>query len=121
MQGYNLEIRHIPGKRNLVDILSRQDKKDALGREMAVYDANTNLVRELRIPLDADDNAIQEALMKLFNAQVQDQSEAMLVEGQASRAKRSVSDLGQALKAQSSESVQALKASVLDSVQSSSD
>ena len=31
MQGYNLEIRHIPGKRNPADTLSRQDKKDALG------------------------------------------------------------------------------------------
>ena len=33
LQGYNLEIRHIPGKRNPADTLSRQDKKDALGEE----------------------------------------------------------------------------------------
>ena len=124
---YNLEIRHIPGKRNPADTLSRQDKKDALGRKTAVHDANTNLVRELRAPSDADDSAIQEALMRLFNAQVQeqvrDQTESVAVEGQASRAKRSVED--QALKAQSSVSDQALKAagSVRDqisSVQSSS-
>ena len=37
---------------------------------MAVHDANADLVRELRVPSDADDNAIQEALMKLFSAQV---------------------------------------------------
>ena len=73
MQGYNLEIRHIPGKRNPADTLSRQDKKDALGRKTAVHDANADLVRELRVPSDADDSAIQEALMKLFNAQVQEQ------------------------------------------------
>ena len=108
MQGYNLEIRHIPGKRNPADTLSRQDKKDALGRKTAVHDANVDLVKELRVPSDADDSAIQEALMKLFSAQVRDQSELVAVEGQASRAKRSVED--QALKAQSSDSDQALKA-----------
>ena len=74
-----------------------------------VHDANTNLVKELRVLSDADDSAIQEVLMKLFNAQVQDQSESVAVEGLASRAKRSVED--QALKAQSSDSDQALKAS----------
>ena len=91
LQGYNLEIRHIPGKRNPADTLSRQDKKDALGRKTAVHDANADLVRELRVPSDADDQAIQEALIKLFNAQVQDQkqSETVVKEGQAIRAKRS--------------------------------
>ena len=73
MQGYNLEIRHIPGKRNPADTLSRQDKKDALGRKTAVNDANADLVNELRIPSDADDEAIQEALKRLFNAQDQGQ------------------------------------------------
>ena len=116
MQGYNLEIRHIPGKRNPADMLSRQDKKDALGRKTAVHDANANLVRELRVPSDADDSAIQKALMRLFNAQVQehvrDQSESNAVEGQASKAKRSVED--QALEALDSVKDQ------ISSVQSSS-
>ena len=109
LQGYNLEIRHIPGKRNPADTLSRQDKKDALGRKSAVHDANADLVKELRVPSDADDSAIQEALRKLFNAQNQvqeqkrDQSETSAVEGQASKAQRS-------------ESVQALKASVSDQI-----
>ena len=73
MQGYNLEIRHIPGKRNPADTLSRQDRKDALGRKTAVHDATADLVRELRVPSDAGDEAIQDALKKLFN-QVQAQS-----------------------------------------------
>ena len=77
MQWYNLEIRHIPSKRNPADTFSRQDKKDALGRKMGVHDANANLVNELRVPSDADDSAIQEALIKLFNAQVKDQSETV--------------------------------------------
>ena len=65
---------------------------------------STDLVRELRVPSDVDDIAIQEALMKLFNPQVQDQvrdqTKSVPVEGQASRAKSSVSD--QALKASDS-------------------
>ena len=109
MQGYKLEIRRIPSKRNPADTLSIQDKKDALGRKTTVHNANVDLVRELRVTSNADYTAIQEALMKLFNAQVRDQSESVAVEDQASRAKRSVED--QALKEQSSDSDQALKAS----------
>ena len=44
MQGYNLEIRHIPGKRKPANLLSRQDRKDALGRKSTVVDANAELV-----------------------------------------------------------------------------
>ena len=58
MQGYNLEICHIPGKRNPVDTHSRQDKMDALGRKTAVHAAKANLVRELCVPSDADDSPI---------------------------------------------------------------
>ena len=68
-----------------------------MGRKIAVHDANADLVKELCVLSDSDDSTVQEALMKLFNAQVEDQSELVVVEGQASRAKRSVED--QALKA----------------------
>ena len=105
MQGYNLEIRHIPGKRNPADTLSRQDKKDALGRKTAVHDATADLVRELRVPSDAGDEAIQDALKKLFN-QVQAQSS----QTQSS----SVSST------QQTESVSEIKASGPDQVQASS-
>ena len=69
MQGYNLEIRHIPGKRNPADSLSRQDKKDALGRKSAVVDANAELVQQIRIPESASDQEIQDILKQIFNAQ----------------------------------------------------
>ena len=105
MQGYNLEIRHIPGKRNPADTLSRQDKKDALGRKTAVHDATADLVSELRVPSDVGDEAIQDALKKLFN-QVQAQSS----QTQSS----SVSSV------QQSESMSKIKASGPDQVQASS-
>ena len=88
-----------------------------------MHDANAHLVRELRVPSDADDIAIQEALKRLFNAQVQEQvrDQTVSFEGKAVRAKRSATYSDQALKAQISD--QALKASVSDqisSIQSSS-
>ena len=59
LQGYNLAIRHVPGKRKPVDTLSRQDKKDALGRKIVVHNANANLMNELRVPSNTDDSAIR--------------------------------------------------------------
>ena len=116
LQGYNLEIRHIPGKRNPTDTLSRQDKKDALGRKTAIHDANADLVEELRVPSDANDTAIQEALMKLFNAQSRGQDQSVAIQGQANRAPRSDQRADQALKA--SESDQAIRATDQDQISS---
>ena len=62
-------------------------------------------MRELRVPSDADDTAIQGTLMKLSSAQVRDQLGTVVVEGQA-------------LKAQSSDPEQALKATVSDQISS---
>ena len=51
LQGYNVEIRHIPGKRNPADSLSRQLISDALVRKGSVKDANSEYVQKLRVPL----------------------------------------------------------------------
>ena len=51
MQGYNLEIRHIPGKRNPADTLIQTGQKRRLGRKTAVHDANADLVRRAACPL----------------------------------------------------------------------
>ena len=95
-----MEICRIPRKRNPTNTLSRQDKKDVLGRKIAVHNANTDLVRELRVPFGANDSAIQYAFMKLFNAHTRDQTESIAVKAQASKVKRSIED--QALKASDS-------------------
>ena len=76
-----------------------------------VHDTNANFMKELCITSDADESAIQDALMRLFNVQTKDQTELIAVKGQVSRAKISVDD--QALKAKSSDLDQALKASDL--------
>ena len=53
LQGYDLDIRHIPGKKNPADSLSRQLVTDALVRKSSVTDANAEYVQKLRVPKNA--------------------------------------------------------------------
>ena len=55
LQGYTLDIRHIPGKKNPADSLSRQQLADALVRKSSVTDANAEYVQKLRVPENATD------------------------------------------------------------------
>ena len=74
LQGYNVEIRHIPGKKNPADSLSRQLVSDALVRKGSVKDANSEYVQRLRVSPDASDGEIQTTLHKLFSQGPQGQS-----------------------------------------------
>ena len=74
LQGYNVEIRHIPGKKNPADSLSRQLISDALVRKGSVKDANSKYVQRLRVSPDASDSEIQTALHQLFRQGPQGQS-----------------------------------------------
>ena len=67
LQDYNLNIRHIPGKRNPTDSLSRQSIKYILVRKGPVHDASGAYVRQLRIPEEATVTDIQEALNRIFD------------------------------------------------------
>ena len=66
MQGYDLDIRHIPRKKNPADSLSRQLQEDALGRKRQVCKEHELWMNELRVPAGASEEQIQEALSKLF-------------------------------------------------------
>ncbi|MCV6613271.1 MAG: Ty3/Gypsy family RNase HI domain-containing protein, partial [Amphritea sp.] len=55
LQGYNVEIRHIPGKKNPADSLSRQLISDALVRKESVKAANAEYVTRLRVAENATD------------------------------------------------------------------
>ena len=61
------KIRHIPGKKNPADSLSRQLIPDALVRKGSVKDANSEYVQRLRVSPEASDTDIQSALHHLFN------------------------------------------------------
>ena len=69
-----MEIRHIPGKKNPADLLSRQLVSDALVRKGAVKDANSEYVQPLRVSPEASDSEIQTALHQLFSQGPQGQS-----------------------------------------------
>ena len=69
LQGYDVDIQHIPGKRNPADSLSRQSVDDALKRKGSVHDANAAYVQQLRVASDASDEEIQSALTRLFRKQ----------------------------------------------------
>ena len=66
MQGYDFDIRHIPGKKNLADSLSKQLREDALGRKSQVCKEHEQWINELRIPAGASEEQIQEAHSKSF-------------------------------------------------------
>ena len=68
LQGYNVDIRHIPGKKNPADSLSRQLIADALVRKGCVKDANAEYVQKLRASSVATDQEIQSALHELFKS-----------------------------------------------------
>ena len=67
LQGYDVDIRHIPGKKNPADSLSRQLISDALVRKSSVSDANASYVQKLRVAENATNEEIQTALHQLFN------------------------------------------------------
>ena len=61
MQGYDLDIRHIPGKKNPADSLSRQLREDALGRKIQVCKEHEQWINELRVPARASEEQMQSA------------------------------------------------------------
>lgn len=82
LQGYNLDMRHIPGKKNPADSLSRQHLEEACKQRQEVKEEESELVNVLRIKPHATNDDIQNALTKIFaresepivqSVQVQDQ------------------------------------------------
>ena len=75
-----MDTRHITGKRNPADSLSRQSIKDALVLKGSVHDANEAYVRHLGIPEEARETNIQEALNRIFQQiSISDQSPRAMI------------------------------------------
>ena len=66
LQGYNCEIRHIPGVRNPVDALTRRSWVRNRARSQRVKNKDEDLVKILRVGKDASDKEIQRALDDLY-------------------------------------------------------
>ena len=71
MQGYDVDIRHIPLKKNPANSLSCQLIADVLGKKGSVKDANAEYVQKLWVNSVATDEEIQKALYKLFDSSPQ--------------------------------------------------
>ena len=67
MQGYNLDIQHIPGKVNPADHLSRQSLNQAIEQKGKVNAENDKFVQRMRIPEDATDDDIQKILTETIS------------------------------------------------------
>ena len=67
LQGYDLEMRHIPGKKNPADSLSRQHFADACIQRREVKEEEEDMVKVLRVKPHATNEEIQDVLSKIFS------------------------------------------------------
>ena len=67
LQGYDLEMIHIPGKKNPAGSLSRQHFDDACAQRREVKEEEEDMVRVLRVKPHATNKEIQDALSKIFS------------------------------------------------------
>ena len=67
MQEYDLDIRHIPGKKIPVDSLSRQLREDALGRKSQVCKEHEQWINELRVPAGRQRNRYKKHSVDYFS------------------------------------------------------
>ena len=76
LHGYNIEIKHIPGKINPADALTRQIQIQDVEYANEVKREDQDWVQNLRISPDADDTIIQQKLNDLYSkASLQDQKQ----------------------------------------------
>ena len=69
LQGYDLEIRHIPGRVNPADTLTRQSWVDDRGQAERVRELDRTMVEKMRVPGTASDQDIQQRLRELYSAE----------------------------------------------------
>ena len=68
LQGYDMEMRHIPGKINPAYKISRQVKSDDLAYSAEVKQLDSELVETIRIPVEASDADVQMKVDHLYNS-----------------------------------------------------
>ena len=67
LQGYDMEIRHIPGKVNPADTITRQVRSEDQDYAGKVKQMDNELVDAIRIPVEASDRDVQRKLDQLYN------------------------------------------------------
>ena len=67
LQGYDMDIRHIPGKSNPADTITRQVKIEDAEYTVQVKKLDQELVDTVRIPSSATDEDVQKKLDQLYS------------------------------------------------------
>jgi hypothetical protein len=67
LQGYDIDIQHIPGRKNPADALTRRHAQTDKKISDAVKDEDSRLVRFLQVPENASDEDIQKSLDQIFS------------------------------------------------------
>ena len=67
LQGYDIEIQHIPGRRNPADALTRRQAQDDQKLNDAVKAEDSRLVKMLQVPENASDEEIQKVLDQVYS------------------------------------------------------
>ena len=67
LQGYDMEIRHIPGKINPADTITRQVRSEDQIYAGEVKQMDNELVDAIRIPVEASDADAQKKLDQLYS------------------------------------------------------
>ena len=70
LQGYDVDIQHIPGRRNPADALTRQHAYTDQRLTEAIREEDAKLVKFLDVPKDASDQDIQRVLDQMFSQSV---------------------------------------------------
>ena len=65
LQGYDCDLVHIPGKKNLADFLSRRSQKD-VQNIVNIREDEESLVKRLLLGEDKSDDRIQKKLDQIF-------------------------------------------------------
>ena len=67
LQGYDVQIRHIPGKVNPADALTRQIQADDAEYAGRVRQEDQDWMTNVRVPSEATDSEIQQRLNQLYS------------------------------------------------------
>ena len=72
LQGYDIDIRHIPGKVNPADALTRQVRADDVEYAGRVRQQDQDWMESVRVPSEATDQEIQRKLNELYSTKEQE-------------------------------------------------
>ena len=78
LQGYDFEVKHIPGKRNPADPLTRQHQVEDAEQNRQVQHVDQEFSEKIRVSEEATDEEIQQKLKELYQERGEEQTKEMM-------------------------------------------